>query len=299
MKDRSILLAALLAVTSCGGCRQAYFGSEGMLVEPSPAGDSVVVLAAGDIATCDGEGDERTAAMLDTLPGVVLAVGDNAYYAGTAAEYRDCYAPTWGRHRARTRPAPGNHEYGTPGAAGYFAYFSELAGPPGRGWYSFDLGAWHLVSLNSNVSMAPGSDQDRWLRADLAAHSSRCTLAYFHHPRFSSGPHGSYPSVEPLWRALYEAGADVVLQAHDHGYERFLLMAPDGRPDPQHGLRSFVVGGGGARLYPYRGTVAGSQSRYDRGWSVLRLTLRAGSYEWELLTPGGPQPLEHGGDACR
>jgi 3',5'-cyclic AMP phosphodiesterase CpdA len=146
--------------------------------------------------------------------------------------------------------------------------------------------------------MTPGSEQERWLRADLAANPSRCTLAFFHHPRFSSGPHGSHTSVEPLWRALYEAGADVVLQAHDHGYERFLRMTPNGQPDPD-GLRSFVVGGGGARLYPFVGTAQGSQSRYSRGWSVLRLTLRADRYEWELLTPDESLPLEHGGDACR
>jgi acid phosphatase type 7 len=296
---RSLCLAALLLVTaSCGGCRQAFFSKEGWITGTPPAGDSVVVLAAGDIARCDGSGDEQTAAMLDTLRGVVLALGDNAYYSGTEAEYRDCYDPTWGRHRARTRPAPGNHEYGTPGAAGYFAYFGELAGPPGRGWYSFDLGAWHVVSLNSNVAMSPGSEQERWLREDLAAHPSRCTLAFWHHPRFSSGPHGAQHRVAPLWQALYEAGADVVLQGHDHGYERFSRMASDGRLDPARGIRSFVAGGGGAELYPYVRAARGSQSRYNRGWSVLRLTLRADSYEWEVLTPDRTQPLEHGGEAC-
>jgi hypothetical protein len=282
---------------TCSGRTEASFGSEGAAGRRL-TGDSVVVLAAGDIGVCDGDGDSRTAALLDTLGGTVLMLGDGAYPSGTAAQYRDCYGSTWGRHKARTYPAPGNHEYRTRGAADYFAYFGRRAGPPGRGWYSFDLGAWHVVSLNSNVPMDPGSAQVRWLRADLAANKRACTLAFWHHPRFSSGPHGPTSEVAPLWRVLADAGADVVLQGHDHAYERFIPMNAEGLPDPVRGIRSFVVGIGGAPLYPYVRAAEGSQSRYNLGWGVARFTLRADSYEWELITATG-ESVDRGGERCR
>jgi hypothetical protein len=288
-----------LGLAFASGCHQAYFGVEGTVRGPITPGDSVVVLAAGDIASCGTPGDERTAAILDTIPGLVLALGDNAYTDGSAAEYRACYTPTWGRHLERTRSIPGNHDYHTPGAAAYYAYFGERAGPVGRGWYSFDRGAWHIVALNTSASMAAGSEQERWLRADLAAHPRRCTLAVMHHPRFSSGLHGDNRSVAPLWRALYEAGADVVLSGHDHVYERFLRMAPDGRVDPERGIRSFVVGTGGAHHIGFYRRAAGSQARFDRDWGVLKLTLRADRYEWEFITATDGRSLDHGEEACR
>jgi hypothetical protein len=281
------------------GCSQTYLGTEGAVTGAVAPGDSVVVLAAGDIASCATPGDELTAAVLDTIPGLILALGDNAYFSGSAAEYRTCYAPTWGRHLQRTRSAPGNHDYRTAGAAGYFAYFGERAGPPGRGWYSFDVGAWHVVFLNTSARMQPGSEQERWLRADLAAHPRRCTLAVMHHPRFSSGLHGANPAVIPLWRALHEAGADVVLSGHDHVYERFVRMTPEGHPDRERGIRSFVVGTGGAHHVGFYGRAAGSQARLDREWGVLKLTLRADRYEWEFVTAVGGRRLDHGEDPCR
>lgn len=296
----SALFAVSLAILTAGcfGQREALFGTEGAGGWKRFAGDSVVVLAAGDIALCDGVGDERTAAMLDTLAGTVLALGDQVYPAGTAEQFRDCYGPSWGRHKARTYPAPGNHEYRSPNAAPYFAYFGDAAGPAGRGYYSFNLGAWHVISLNSNVAMDEESAQQRWLRADLAANPRRCTLAFWHHPRFSSGPHGPTPDVAPLWRTLAQAGVDVVLQGHDHGYERFVPMTADGTPDATRGIRSFVIGGGGASLYPFVHTAAGSQSRYNLGWAIGRFTLRDESYEWELILAWDGTSVDRGGEVC-
>jgi hypothetical protein len=258
-----------------------------------------VLLAAGDVARCRQTGDDTTAAMLDTLAGTVLALGDQAYSRGSVTEYRDCYGPSWGRHRARTRPAPGNHEYGSGGAAPYFAYFGDAAGPAGRGYYSMDLGGWHIISLNSNVAMHRDSPQAQWLRADLAAHQSRCTLAFWHHPRFSSGPHGSDPDVAPLWAILAAAGTDVVLAGHDHTYERFAPLSADGRLDDAHGIRSFVVGTGGADLYPFRDVpVSGSEMRYNERFGVLRLTLRADGYAWAFIPVGGVAPIDSGDEQC-
>ncbi len=208
-----------------------------------------VLLAAGDIAGCTSSGDEATAAILDREPGVVAVLGDTAYPDGTVENFSQCYEPSWGRHRARTRPAVGNHEYRQPGAWPYFAYFGTAAGNPNEGWYSYDLGAWHVVVLNSNCGFvggcAPGSPQDAWLRADLAANPAGCTLAYFHHARFSSGRSPQVEGVEPLWAALFENGVDLVLSGHDHIYERHVPQTPAGDPNAAYGIRSFVVGTGG------------------------------------------------------
>ena len=298
-------LGALVLAASSTACRDLGPRSElqaladsAAWVNPVSLGPPVL-LAAGDVARCGQAGDDTTAALLDTLAGTVLALGDQAYGRGSAAEYRDCYDPSWGRHRARTRPAPGNHEYGSGGAAPYFAYFGDAAGPAGRGYYSMDIGAWHVVSLNSNVAMHPGSAQAQWLQADLAAHPSRCTLAFWHHPRFSSGKHGSDPDVAPLWDVLADAGADVVLAGHDHVYERFARMSADGAVDDVNGIRSFVVGTGGADLYPFRDVpVAGSEVRYNERFGVLRLTLRDDGYAWAFIPVGGGAPIDAGEEQC-
>jgi calcineurin-like phosphoesterase family protein len=246
-----------------------------------------VLIAAGDIADCRTLGDEATAALLDGLKGTVALLGDNAYESGTEQEYRDCYHPTWGRHKARTRPSPGNHEYRTPGAAGYFAYFGAAAGNPAEGWYSYDLGAWHVVSLNSELPVAAGSAQEQWLRADLAAHPARCTLAYWHRPRFSSARHGNNAGMQPLWQALFDAGADVVLVGHDHVYERFAPQRPDGTPDAARGLRQFTVGTGGRDLYEFNAPVVNSEVRFNQTFGVLELTLEADAYAWEFIPVSG------------
>jgi 3',5'-cyclic AMP phosphodiesterase CpdA len=251
------------------------------------------LLAAGDIASCRSSGDEATARLLDGLRGTIVALGDTVYETGTDAEYRRCYAPTWGRHVARTRPAVGNHEYGAAGAAGYFRYFGASAHPP-SGWYSFDLAGWHVVVLNSNCRAAggceAGSPQERWLRADLAAHPSRCAAAAMHHPRFSSGLHGSDQTLADLWRALSEGGADVVLAGHDHHYERFA---------PRDGMRMFVVGTGGRSHYPVLRRLPGSRASDWRTFGVLALRLSPDGYSWRFVPERGKTFRDAGTARCR
>ena len=267
------------------------------------AGVDPSILAAGDIASCSSSGDEATASLLDANPGAtVLTLGDNVYDDGTPEEFAKCYDPSWGRAKNRTKPSPGNHEYGTSGASGYFGYFGRAAGDPSKGYYSFDLGNWHIVSLNSNcdeIDCTAGSAQERWLRADLAAHPKPCTLAYWHHPRYSSGDrHGSDDDVQALFQALYEHGADLVLQGHEHNYERFAPMNARGEPDAARGIRSFVVGTGGKNLYGFAGVVGGSEIRNNSTFGVLKVTLRSTSYDWKFLPVAGHTFSDAGTQAC-
>lgn len=262
-----------------------------------------VMVGAGDIAKCSSSADEATAKLLDSIPGTVFTVGDNAYPSGTAAEFRDCYAPSWGRHKARTRPAPGNHEYETAGASGYFGYFGAVAGDPAKGYYSYDRGEWHVVALNSNCKEVGGcgstSPMVAWLKRDLAANPTKCTLAYFHHPRFSSGgDHGNQPVVRPIWKTLYAANADVVVGAHDHDYERFALQRPDGTRDRERGIRQFVVGTGGGTQRGFGKVRPNSQARKAGTPGVLKLTLNPGSYEWEFVPVAGKTFTDSGSTSC-
>ncbi len=271
-----------------------------------PSGD--VIVAAGDIADCRTEGDEATARLVGGIDGssTVLTLGDNAYPDGSAEDFEECYDPTWGRFKDRTKPIPGNHEYETQGAAGYFDYFGKVAGDPEEGYYSYDLGRWHIVALNSNCEEVPGgceasSAQVRWLKADLAANDDkRCTLAYMHHPRFSSGEkHGNTHYVKPLWEALYEAGADVVLSGHEHNYERFAPQNSGGREDPEGGIRQFVVGtGGGGGEAPISEPIANSEVRIDETDGVLKLSLHPKRYEWEFVPVEGESFTDSGGAQC-
>jgi len=241
------------------------------------------------------------ARLLDQIPGVVFTTGDNAYPDRSAEEFSDCYDPAWGRHKERTRPSPGNHDYRTPGAAGYFAYFGDKAGEPGKGYYSYDLGSWHIVVLNSNIDMQVGSLQERWLRADLARHPKRCLLAYWHHPLFSSRRRGKR-GVKPLWQALYEAKAEIILTGHEHLYERFGPQTPDGVADPEGGIRSFIVGTGGAGPDYFRTTAPNSEFRYNRAYGVLRLVLNEEGYQWEFIATfflGRMRVIDSGSGSCR
>lgn len=260
-----------------------------------------IVLAAGDVAGCDSSGDTQTAALLDGLPGTILALGDLAYPDGTLGEFEDCYEPTWGRHRARTQPVPGNHEYNTGGAAGYYDYFGASAGDRQEGWYSFDLGAWHVVALNSNCADVGGcgrsSPQGQWLEQDLDQHPSSCTLAYWHHPRFSSGEHGNNVVMRDLWAILGEHGADLVLAGHDHDYERFAPQDADGNASAS-AIRSFVVGTGGRSLRAFGTTVANSEVRSRSAYGVLKLDLRAGSYAWQFQPVAGSSFTDAGSASC-
>ena len=253
----------------------------------APASTATVV-AAGDIASCRSSGDEATATLVARTPGTVAVLGDAVYERGTRAELAGCYS--WRRFRARTRAALGNHEYGTGSAAAAIAYF----GLPRRGYYSYELGGWHVVVLNTNCRPAggcgPGSPQGAWLRRDLAAHPVRCTLAYGHHPRWSSGLHGSDETVASLWRILADGGVDVVLAGHDHHYERFV---------PIDGIRSFVVGTGGRNHYPVLRRLPRSAAVADRTYGILRLTLRPDTYAWRFLPVAGSSYSDSGAANCR
>ena len=270
-----------------------------LLVDP-PEPDPVLV-GAGDIASCVMSGDSATAKLLDGIAGTVFTAGDNAYEHGTAAQFNDCYRPTWGRHRSRTRPAPGNHDYFTAGAAGYFGYFGTRAGTAGQGWYAYDVGAWRVYALNSNCAAIggceAGSAQETWLRTDLAANPRQCVLAYWHHPVFSSGVHGNDPTMGDIWAALHEAGAEVVVNGHDHDYERFAPQAPDGSADPA-GIREFVVGTGGAGLRGFGTVRANSLVRSSSAHGVLKLTLRPTSYSWAFVPVAGKTFKDSGSTAC-
>jgi hypothetical protein len=293
------------------GAAQRYrvtaVATDGTESAPSPEASATprddVVLAAGDIAGCDTFGDETTAALLDARDGIVAPLGDLAYQSGTLAELESCYGPSWGRHGWRTRPAVGDHEYLTPGAAGYWAYWGAVAGEAGKGWYSYDAAGWHVVVLNSTCpgphGCGPGSEQLQWLEADLAASTAECTLATFHHPLFtSSSIHTGALQVEPLWRALHGAGAEVVLNGNDHAYERFAPQAPDGTADPARGIREFVVGTGGRSLYAPGPTRPNSEARINGVYGVLALTLQPGGYAWEFVPEAGQTATDSGSAPC-
>ena len=280
-----ILCEVLNPQESCGGQVQSQ-------------GDSPYVLVgAGDIADCDGH-EEATARLVEGVirsgyqdVGVFVA-GDAAYESGTDEEFRECYDPTWGRFKERTFPAPGNHEYRTPDAAGYYAYFGAAAGTSGQGYYSYDVGEWHVVVINSNCEdlggCEKGSAQELWLRSDLASNKSKCILAYSHHPRFSSGHHGDNPELSDLWSTLYEFGVEVFISGHDHNYERFAPQKPDGTLDSETGIRQFVVGTGGKSLREIEAVKPNSEAASDQDHGVLKLSLHADSYEWEFISTALP-----------
>jgi calcineurin-like phosphoesterase family protein len=280
-----------LLICACGG------SGVGPSPGPGPGHSLGVLVGAGDIGMCGSTGPESTARLLDDIDGTVFTAGDNAYFQGTAQQFRDCYDPSWGRHRSRTRPAPGNHEYESAGAAPYFAYFGANAGPPGLGYYSFNVGEWHIVSLNSSVSMTTGSAQQAWLRDDLASHNASCVAAIWHHPLFSIGPNGPMPETRELWRTLYEAGADVIINGHDHFYARFARQTPDGVADTSRGIRQFVVGTGGAELVGFPRAAPNVETRIS-AFGVLKLTLRPGTYDWQFIAANSSQS-DSGSDVCR
>ena len=270
-----------------------------LIVEPEPPPQTLV--AVGDIASCAWNGDELTAALVDAIPGTVAALGDLAYENGSAQDFAQCYEPSWGRFKARTRPAAGNHEYQTPGASGYFGYWGAVAGRPTEGWYSYELGAWHVVVLNSNCSFVggcqAGSAQERWLRADLAAHRNRCTLAYWHHPRFSTGTVGASTAIRPLFEAIYEANADLLLVGHAHNYQRWAPLNPAGTEDQARGIRQFVVGTGGAAVHGV-GTDPRQQAAQAHTFGVLRVTLRGSRYDWSFVPVAGGTFTDSGTQSC-
>lgn len=268
---------------------------QAMQAAPAAAANkSITIYAAGDIADCKKKqpadsAAAKTAALIAAglaadKNAAVLTLGDNTYPVGRPLEFTNCYEPTWGQFKARTYPSPGNHDYYTPAAIGYYGYFGDLAGPAQRGYYSFDLGKWHLIALNSNLKKDEYQVQLDWLKADLKQHNTRCTLAYWHHPLYSSGGHGNSIHMEPVWKALDAANADVVLVSHDHNYERFAPQDGSGQRDDARGMLQIVVGTGGARLTSLHTRKANSEVGDNSTHGVLKMVLKETSYEWEFLS---------------
>jgi hypothetical protein len=256
------------------------------------SGPPAILVGAGDIGQCGSAAVAATAQLIDRISGVVFTTGDNAYPNGSASNFRDCYEPHWGRHRERTRPTPGNHDYDSAGAAPYFSYFEGNAGPFGLGYYSYTAGAWRVIALNSEIPVGAGSAQLQWLRSELGASRSACTMVYWHKPLFSSGPNGPNRDMREIWRVLYEFNADLIVNGHDHLYERFAPQDPDGRLDSARGIRQITVGTGGGPLYTPV-TSAANQEAIGIVHGVLRLTLNDTGYQWQFM----PIPGASFGDA--
>jgi len=300
------VLAAGILASACSGSSSVAPTSppvSGPGPATNPPAATATLVGAGDIADCstlDGAAAaESTARLIDRITdAVVFTAGDNAYFNGTAAEFQNCYGPRWGRFRNRTRPSPGNHEYNPPSfGLPYYDYFGELAGPRGAGFYSYTLGNWHIVALNSNVPVNPGSEQLQWLTQDLDANrtgaTARCTLAYWHHPLFTSGPSaGSNALMRPVWQVLYEFGVDVVVNGHDHLYERFDWMDPNGRRDSGlAGIRQYTAGTGGAPLYDVGPRLATSVATLKAN-GVLKFTLRDTGWDSVFIQAGSELPFD-------
>jgi acid phosphatase type 7 len=300
------MLCAVAAAIGFGLVVAALFASGTRADGPDVAGGALAttprLIAAGDIASCGSDADEATARLLDRRPGVIATLGDNAYGSGTRTQFERCFGPTWGRHKGRIRPAPGNHDYESRDAAPYFEYFGAVAGRQGRGFYSYSVGAWRVMVLNSNCEEIGGchhgSPQELWLRAELQRRRTRCTLAYWHHARFSSGEHGNHDEMGDLWQTLYRANADVILVGHDHDYERFAPQRPNAAADSKRGIRQFVVGTGGASLRAFESRARNSQVRNSDTHGVLVLTLRPKRYSWRFVPVAGKRFTDSGSGAC-
>jgi hypothetical protein len=324
--DGWLRVARALLVTAGLLLRIWISGSDKLLVvgqtaekhsrEAKPSGDiaksaearprEYVLVGAGDIAGCSSlPGAEATAKLIEAIPGMVFAAGDLAYDRGTVEEFSKCYGPTWGRFKDRTRPTPGNHEYYSQGGQAYFAYWGEQAGPKWKGYYSFELGTWHVVALNTNCD-APGvggcgagSPQEKWLREDLAAHPKSCVIAFGHHALYGSGvlkKHALHPELRELWRDLYAAHADLMLAGHEHSYERFAPQDPDGHLDNANGIREIVVGTGGRSHDPLGMPLPNSEKQNSDTFGVLKLTLSVAKYKWEFVPVNGDEGFRDAGE---
>ncbi len=269
---------------------------------PTFSGDPVFI-GAGDIVDCFNEWSEKTAAIIEKTQGVVFTTGDNAYDSGSPDQFKNCYDKSWGKFKDRTKPSLGNHDYGTLGASGYFNYFGAVAGDRLKGYYSYDLGAWHIVVVNSNCiernRCNENSDQVKWLREDLNAHPTKCTLAYWHHPLYTAGSYkGQLQYMQTVWQTLYDAGADVVVNGHDHNYQRYAPQDANGKLDKEKGMREFVVGTGGKDLYNIPQPIANLEAFNIATFGVIKFTLRAASYEWQFIPVDGQTFKDEGKDNC-
>lgn len=289
IRSALVAVAALIALAGTGE------------TPPVDGAEETAIIAAGNIGDCTSDGDEATAAIVAQLDGIVATLGDTTYPAGREESFADCYDPTWGPFIDRTRPVLGNHDYGTADAAAYFAYFGDRGGEPGKGWYSYSVGSWHVVGLNSvcdEVGCGTGSEQLEWLANDLQSSNADCLLAYWHHPRFSSGSIGSDARMSPAWRMLQEAGAEVVLSGHAHHYER-LAPQDDRGTQRADGIRQFVVGTGGTHLHPVGSVLLNSEAIVAERHGVLHLELEPEAYRWRFLAVGEAAPLDEGHNECR
>ena len=289
-----LLIASLTVAVATWRCDKAP------LAPTDPGGGSsggpAILIGAADVADC-GPGAEQTAALLDGISGTVFAAGDLAYMHGTLRNFVDCYEPSWGRHLSRTRPVPGNHEYESAGASPYYSYFGESAGPAGRGYYSYRVGAWKVLALNSETDRGPGSAQLQFMRTELTDSPTECSIAMWHRPLYTSGPNLPNQDVREMFRQAYELGVDIVINGHDHLYERFAPQDADGRFDSARGVRQFIVGTGGAFLYP--STVRPSNSEVVQStWGILKLTLWPGRYTGEFLSTPGSNFRDAGQGVC-
>ena len=302
-----LALAAIVLLSTCSTDTPVGLSTRPGPLGP-PGGDGVtaaltasdqVFVGAGDIARCDRTDDEGTAAILDTIAGTVFTLGDNVLGSSTQVpDFIDCYDPSWGRHKARTHPANDHLEYWSPGATTYFDYWGSAAGTRGQGYYSYDLGAWHIVVLNSGISTVAGSPQELWLKADLAASTKRCTLAYWHFPRFSSTGTAVRDAVKPFWDDLYAAGAELVLNGHYDVYERFAPQTPAGVLDPSFGIREFIVGTGGMGTSAVTAVQPNSEVRNPTVYGVIKFVLSADGYTWQFI-PAAPSTFtDSGSGAC-
>jgi acid phosphatase type 7 len=276
-----------------------------IVLTASPGGGkarTVTLVGAGDIAGCDFKADRKTARLVGKIGGTVFTLGDSVYPDATRAQFRKCYDPTWGKYKDRTRPVVGNHEYDTSDAKPYFNYFRWRAGRP-RGYYSYDRGAWHIVALNSNCEEVGGCDwksaQGRWLRRDLTRHRARCTLAYFHHPLYSSGNDYDSSQVKPFWHLLYNHHADVILSGHAHRYERFARITPSGARSSARGIRQFIIGTGGAPGASQKGPDEPRvQAKKVGAPGVLKLELGSDFYNWKFVPVVGRNYTDSGRARC-
>ncbi|HKW56345.1 MAG TPA: metallophosphoesterase [Candidatus Acidoferrum sp.] len=307
----AVLLTGFIAVFGCSHASPSQPPTPRVDPEAGTAtagADTAVLVGAGDIAGCaELAGAQATARLLEKQPGTIFAAGDLAYEKGSAAEFKNCYGTTWGEFKARTRPTPGNHEYADPKATGYFQYWGAQAGPAGKGYYSYELGSWHIVALNTNCfaktlgGCKEGSPEEAWLKQDLAAHANACILAYGHHALFSSGlfkSHAIHPELKPFWEDLYSAHASLVLAGHEHSYERFAPQNPDGQADPEHGIREIVVGTGGSSHDPLGFAIPNSEVRNTDTYGVLKLTLSPGHYTWQFIPEEGKTFTDSGSGEC-
>ena len=299
----SVRIAIFLLIVAVGP-RPAFGQPPPTATDPpaaKPAEEGVMFVGAGDIANCEvagGGGARATAALLDRYPdAVIFTTGDHAYQTGSDKDFKTCYEPTWGRFKTRTHPAVGNHDLITDRGKPYYDYFGEAAGPRDKGYYSYEVGTWHVIALNSAIAARKGSEQMKWLAEDLAAHKTECTLAYWHIARFSSGAHGSDTLMADAWKMLFDAGADVILSSHDHDYERFAPQDDRGKPS-ELGIREFVIGTGGGGVYEFKGKAANSEVRDMSTYGILALTLKPGSYDWQFVPMPGKTFRDSGSGQC-